>query len=117
MAIVFPPGADPTHCPTCGGPMTRAQRGRHTRRWFRHCRDLEYCGTATVSDETPIDVLAEDARRHELRSRGAQRFAFAAPDDEFARFATRMSPLADVTDAARAIFDAKLAAAGTDRTA
>jgi hypothetical protein len=114
MAIPLAPGANPTHCPTCGGPMTRARRGRHTRRWFRHCRDLERCGTATVTDETPIDVLAEDARRRELRLCGAQRFAFAAPDDAFARFATRMSLLADVTDAARAIFDRKVAAAGKD---
>jgi hypothetical protein len=94
--------------------MTRARCGRHTRRWFRHCRDLERCGTATVTDETPIDVRADEARRLERRLRGAQRFAFAASEDAFTQFATRMSPLADGTDAARAIVDAKLAAAGED---
>lgn len=61
MAVIrLTTGADPIRCPTCGGEMSIAKKGRRpatAHLWFRICRDLARCGITTVTEEAPACAI------------------------------------------------------------
>ncbi len=56
------PGADPSHCPTCGGEMSSAMKGRRpttSHLWFRQCLARDRCGITTITEEPPAFVITQ----------------------------------------------------------